>query len=140
MSNFKNLLDDILLEQHKSFHELEENGVIGKGTYYEFATYSPYLKTIIDIANYLRVSLDYLANRVTENHFKVYKYPQPNIIRNIVNIMKNHKVSQRQLERDTDISRTNFVYWNRGSVPKFETLITLADYFKCNIDDFLDFE
>ena len=66
MSNFKSLLEDILLEQNKSFADLEKAGIIYERAFYQYKDYTPYLTTILSIANYLEVSLDYLAGRTND--------------------------------------------------------------------------
>ena len=140
MFNFQALLNDVLVEKSKSFHDLESEGIICERSYYQFDEFTPFLSTVIKIANYLEVSLDYLAGRATHNNFRRYKNSQTNISQNIAKVLKERKISQRQLERDTDVSRTNFVRWKNGSMPKFSTLVEIANYLKCSLDDFLEIE
>lgn len=73
MLNFKNILSEILDEKNKSFADLEENNIISERTFYQYKDYTPYLPTVIKIANYLEVSLDYLTGRTSENNFNPIK-------------------------------------------------------------------
>lgn len=140
MSNFKNLLNDVLIEKHKSFKDLEDAGIISKRTFYHYKNYTPYLPTIIDIANYLKVSIDYLFNRTTSNNFKRYKKEQNTFYNKLMHVIKIANSSQSDVARNIKIGRPNFTYWKNGSLPKLTTLIDLANYFNCSIDDFLELE
>ena len=70
MFNFKDLIDDILLEQGKTYKELEDAGVICRRTFYQYKSFTPYLETVLKIANYLKVPLDYIVGRSTVNDFR----------------------------------------------------------------------
>lgn len=70
MSNFKELLLEVLNEKNKSVKDLEDGGIIPKRTFYEYKNVTPYLETVLRIANFLNVSLDYLSNRTTDNRFR----------------------------------------------------------------------
>ncbi len=140
MSNFRDMLNEVLFEKEKSFKDLENANILGKKTFYGFKDFSPLLPTVIKICNYLEVSLDYLAGRTNENNFKRYRVSQTNFYNNLTNIIKTYKISQNKLSKEVPFSQCNFTYWKQGSLPKFSTLIRLADYFNCSIDDFLDLE
>ena len=140
MTNFKDLLIDILDEKQKTLKDLENANILGKKSFYNFDSFSPYLSTVIKIANYLEVSLDYLSGNTTENNFKKYKEDQNNFYNNIINLMKALNISHVKLSKDLEISRPNFSYWKKGTLPKFSTLLELSNYLDCSIDDFLDFE
>lgn len=140
MINFKNLLIDILNEKQKSLSDLEKAGILGKKSIYNYDSFSPYLNTVIKIANYLEVSLDYLAGKTTENNFKKYKSEQLNFYSNLISMMKMLSISQSELSREIKISRENFVYWRKGVLPKFTTLVDLSNYLDCSIDELIDLE
>ena len=138
MSNFKELLNDVLNEKQKSYKDLEKDGIISKRSFYQYKTFTPFLPTIIKIANELQISLDYLAERTNINSFRKYKEDQSNFYNNLMKVLKDSKVSQSKIAECVKIGRPNFSYWKKGSLPKFNTLIDLADYLQCSIDDFLD--
>jgi len=140
MSNFLDLLKDVLLETGKSFKDLEEAGILHSRTFYQYKDNTPNLLTIIKIANFLNVSLDYLTGRSSVNDFSQYKEEQKNCYENILSILRENNISQSQLSRDTKIGRPNFTYWKQGRLPKLNTLILLANYLSCSIDEFLDLE
>lgn len=140
MLNFKNLLGEVLAEQNKTFADLEQANVICERSFYQFKDYTPYLYKIIEIANYLEISLDYLTGRTSENHFKPYKIPQEKFYNKLISLLKSYNISQSKLSREVKISRPNFTYWKNGTLPKLNTLVAIATYLNCSIDDLLDNE
>lgn len=140
MSNFKCMLNDVLIEKGKTFGDLENAGIICERTFYQYKDFTPYLQTVIKIANYLNVSIDYIVDRTAENNFKRYSETQLHFCENLLKIMKVGNISQCKIADDLQIGRSNFVYWRRGRSPKLNTLIELANYLNCNIDDLLDTE
>ncbi len=138
MSNFVELLLEVLEDNDKTFKDLENDGIISKRSFYQYKTFTPFLPKILEIANYLEVSLDYFANRTDKNNFKKYNINQPNFFNKLKKMLKSLEISQLQLAKDLKIGRPNFSYWNKGSLPKFTTLIEIANYLNCNIDDLLE--
>ncbi len=137
MSNFYAILKDALTEKHKSFEDLERDKIIPVRSFYQYKENTPFLPTILSIANYLKISLDYLCNRTIENKFKKYNIDSINFYSNIVRMLKIYNVSQKKLAFDLSIGRSNFTYWKQGKIPKLETLIAIADYFNCSLDDLI---
>lgn len=133
MSNFYELLSDVLNEKGKSFIDLENAGVIAPRTFYQFKKTTPFLPTIVKIANYLEVSLDYLAGRDDNNKFAPIK--QINFYQNLINLMRLSKITQSKLAKELNFGRPNFQYWKNGSLPKFSLLIEMANYFGTSIDE-----
>lgn len=140
MSNFKELLLDALNEQQKSFEDLENAGIICKRSFYQYKDFTPFLPKVLEIANFLEISLDYLSDRTTDNQFKKYKIPQTNFLDNLNKQLKIASSSKLKLSKDLNIGRANFTYWKHGSMPKFSTLIDLANYLNCSIDELLEHE
>ncbi|MBQ7798022.1 MAG: helix-turn-helix transcriptional regulator [Clostridia bacterium] len=140
MSNFKELLLDVLNEQHKTFEDLENAGIIAKRVFYQYKNFTPFLPKVLEIANFLKISLDYLADRTTDNIFKKYKIPQTNFLDNLNRQLKIASTSKLKLSKDLHLGRANFTYWKNGSMPKFTTLIEIANYLSCTIDELLEHE
>ena len=140
MLNFSDLIKDILNEKEKTFKDLENEKIIEARTFYHFKEYTPFLPTILKIANYLEVSLDYIAGRKNQNSFKKYKADNINFYKNLCEVLQQQKISKSKLAKDLHFGRSNFTYWKNGSLPKFLLLIDLANYLNCDIDDFLDRE
>lgn len=140
MNNFAELLDDLLKEKKITIKELHDNNILKKNVYYEFKEYMPSLKNAISIANYLKVSLDYIINENYTNDFKKYKVKQENFYKNLQNVLSSVNIAKNKMCNDLNISRNNLTRWKSGSQPKLSTLIQITDYLKCDIDDLLDHE
>ncbi len=138
--NFYAMVKDVLIEQDKSFEDLENAQIIPRRSFYQFKACTPYLSAVIKIANFLQVSLDYLTGRSTKNVYKKYCEDQCGFYNKLTSFLSSSNISQSKLSRDLSISRPNFTYWKQGTLPKLETLITLSNYLNCSIDDLLDVE
>ena len=138
MSNYYELILDALNESDKTIKDLEDKGILGKNTFYIFKTTAPSLKTIIKIANFLNMSIDYILDRTEENKFKQYTLHQSRFYSNLKRMMAS--ISQAKLCKDLNISRTNFSRWANTTRPSLEKLISLANYLSCSIDDLLEHE
>ena len=89
------------------------------------------------LANYLKVSIDYLLGFSDENLFKEYDIENINFNKNLREIIHNEKISMKQMAGDLKMGETNFVRWNRGVYPRLDKLVDIANYLKCSIDDLL---
>ncbi|MBP3432080.1 MAG: helix-turn-helix transcriptional regulator [Clostridia bacterium] len=138
MTNFYDLISDVLQERNKSIKDLENDGVLTKNTFYNFKDTAPSLSNIIAIANYLSVSIDYIIGNTSENKFKRYSPTQPNLYSKISALLNSSGISQSKLCKAVGISRTNFSRWNHGATPKLSTLIEICKYLSCNLDDILE--
>lgn len=141
MEKFSNLVLEILNEQGKTFGDLEKDNIICKRSFYQYKDFTPFLPKILEIANYLQVSLDYLCNRATTtNDFKKYSVKQNLFFDKLNSQLKLSSISKFKLAKDLNLGRANFTYWKNGSTPKLSTLIAIANYLGCDIDDLLEHE
>lgn len=140
MTDFITLVNDVLEEQGKTIKDLFENGVISENTFYKYRHRYPNLKTLLRIANYLQVSIDYLFELSDENKFKPYLTEQKNLYNNIISLIENSKISQRKFSKDLNYSRVNLLRWKKGMLPNIQTLIEISKYFNVPVDDLLDKE
>lgn len=138
--NYFSLIKDALTEKNVTILDLEKASVIKKNIFYEFKFCCPSLSNLINIANYLNMSIDYILEFCNENNFHKYKQNQKAIYPKICEMLKTMKISQVKFCKDLGISRTNFSRWNHGSQPKLSTLIEISKYFNCMIDDLLETE
>ena len=136
--NFYTLILETLNEKGKSIKDLENDNILGKNTFYIFSKTAPSLVTIIKIANYLNISIDYMLDLVDINNFQKYSLDQSAFYDNLETYRKNAKISQSKLAKDLNISRTNFSRWANGTMINIYNLIELSKYFNCNIDDLLN--
>ena len=135
--NFYDLIFDVMNEKGITIKDLEQKGVLGKNTFYKFKIASPTLISLIKIANYLRVSIDYIIFQKENNYFKPYSTNQQGFYKNLEQIRVDSGISKLKLCSDLNISRTNFSRWKIGQTPTVYKLIELSQYLDCDIDDLL---
>lgn len=135
--NYFDLLNDALQERNKTFLDLEKEKIISKNVFYSYKHKTPSLSTLIQVANYLQMSISYILDQSSENKSKKYSLYQ-NYYKNINNALSAQNISQRALCRELEISRTNFSRWKSGVQPSLSILLEIAKYLKCSIDDILE--
>ena len=140
MKNFVSLVKEVLEEKGMSTQNLFDDGVISENTFYKYKHRYPNLTTLLKIANYLCVSVDYLFGLSDENKFKPYSLEQKKLYNNIVSLIENSKISQRKFSKDLNYSRVNLLRWKKGTSPNVQSLIEISKYFNIPIDDLLNKE
>ena len=140
MSNFRDLLIDILNEKGVSIKDLENQNIVSENLIYKYSHIDPSLKTIINLANFLQVTIDYILNFTNENNFKPYKKDQYNFYKKLKLLMKENNISAEQVARDLKISNSNFGRWRNGTLPSLSKIIDISNYLNCSIDELLDKE
>lgn len=138
MSKFSELLLDVMNEKNITIKDLEENGVLGKNTFYLFNRTDPSLITILKLCNFLKVSIDYLLDKSPINKFKKYSPDQLNFYKNLSDIMNTQHITISKLCNDLGMSRTSLYRWKDGTLPSFASLMSLSGYLNCSIDDLLE--
>ena len=134
------IFKEALEERNLTIKDLEENNVLKKDTFYNFSTYCPSLINAIKIANFLKLSLDYILGNVDTNVFKPYKEVQNNFHSIYRKILKAYNVSNYRISKEIDIAENNVTKWKNGAIPKFSTVIAISDYLGCGVDDLLEHE
>ena len=140
MSNFINNVKNILEEQGKSTDNLFNDKILSKNTFYKYNQRFPSLPTLIKIANYLRVNIDYLLELSDNNNFKHYSTNQKDFYKNLLELINSSCISNRKFCRDLNFSRDNINRWKNGTTPSVQILLEIAQYFECSIDDLLTHE
>ncbi len=137
MSNFIALIKDVLDERDKTAQDLFNDNVISENTFYKFKRRSPNLNTIIKIANYLEISIDYMFNLNSQNNFNKYHENNIDFYNNLMSLLNSCNISQSKFCADLHYSRSNLWRWKRGVNPSIETLLEIANYLNCSVDDLL---
>lgn len=73
------------------------------------------MKTLLKVANFLCVTVDYLFELSDENNFKPYDLEQKNLYTNIVSLIENSGISQRKFSKDMNYSRVNLLRWKKDA-------------------------
>ena len=140
MSNFISEVKEVLEEKSLSIQNMFDDGIISENTFYKYKHRYPSLKTLIKVANYLCVTVDYLFEMSNENNFKPYSLEQKNLYANIISLIENSGISQRKFSKDLHYSRVNLLRWKKGMHPSVQTLIEISKYLNYPINDLLDKE
>lgn len=138
--NFIKAVKEILEEQGKTTADLFNDKVVSENTFYKYNQRNPSLTTLIKIANYLKVSIDYLYELKDVNDFKPYCEQQTNFYDKLMSMITSAKISCRKFSKDLHYSRDNVLRWKKGTEPSVQCLLEIANYFKCSVDDLLDRE
>ena len=126
MVDFIKLVENILEEQGKTKQDLFENNVVSENTFYKYRQRYPSIKTVVKIANYLNVSLDYL-----------FEFSSENLYNNLTSMIDSNKISYRKFCKDLGYAKDNILRWKSGIQPTILRVLEIANYFGCSIDDLL---
>ena len=97
----------------------------------------PSLKTLFNIANYLKVSINYLFELTDINNFVEYDIKNIPFYNNLNMFIKSKNISNRKFCKDLNFSRDNIIRYKKGVLPNLGTLIQISNYFSCTIDELL---
>ena len=137
MTNFITIVKNILEEQGKRVDDLFYSGIISKDTFYKYKKRNPSLNTLMKIANYLKVSIDYMYELDDENNFIPYSYNQSDFYGKLSNLISSAGISNRQFCKDLHYAKDNVLRYKNGIEPSIRTLFEIASYFNCSVDDLL---
>ena len=137
MTDFITVVKNVLEEQGKTIDDLFSNEVISKDTFYKYKQRNPSLQTLIKIANYLQVSIDYMYELNDENHFIPYSTNQSDFYNKLINLINISNISSRQFCKDLNYAKDNVLRYKNGVEPSIRTLFEIANYFNCSVDDLL---
>ena len=137
MTNFISIVQSLLQEKGKTTEELFQDKIISKNTFYKYKHRNPNLKTLIKIANYLEVSIDYMFEFSDENNFSRYSNNLSSFYDKLMEFINSSKISIRKFCKDLNYSKDNVLRYKKGVEPSLRTLFEIAQYFQCSIDDLL---
>ena len=72
MIDFIASVKNVVEEEGKTIQDLFNDKIISENTFYKYKHRYPSLNTLVKIANYLKVSIDYLFSLTTENNYLFY--------------------------------------------------------------------
>lgn len=136
LSNFKENLVDLLKIKEIDAKDFLENLHLNKNYLYDTSVHSTLLNSAITIANYLNLSMDFLCDRANSTDVQCKQRCGDKFLPNLLNTLKQSKISQRTFCKDLALSSSCFTRWKNGS-PYLSTVIDIADYLGCSIDDLL---
>lgn len=137
LKKFKENVLYLLKEKNFSVQKICEQANLGKNMIYDLDLHLPSLENAIKISKALDISLDYLVGR-TENQDKLKSISAKNFYKNLNIILKENKIIKTKFYKDMNYSTDCFTRWKKGSIPYLSTIIEIADYLNCSIDDLLE--
>ena len=97
------------------------------------------LSYLMKLCNYFNCSLEYLCGK-TETNVKPKSFTLDNFGSQVRKVMKARNITTYKLENVTKFDGKYFNVWDKCSDPKLSTLIELANYFECSLDELVGLE
>lgn len=135
--DFKQRLTELLEDFEISAKQLSKVIDIDHSSLYEYlAGVLPNVDNAVRLANHFNCSLDYLFGLDTmQKAYKCTDQCHPEVFfpryKDLLNIKK---ISHHKLCKDTGVNQSSFWLWSKGSIPKSDSLIKIAEYLNCSID------
>ena len=137
MSNLKINVLEVLKDKHISIKDFCKTVGLGKNMIYDLDVHLPTLQNAIKIANALNVSLDYLIGRSDSQEQYFININENNFIVNLDKILKSKHISKLKFSKELNLSTDCFTRWRAGAIPYLTTILRIADYLGCSIDELL---
>ena len=140
MKKFKENVIELLNDKGINIQDFCKSLSIGKNRIYDLDKHLPSVNTAVKIANALNLSIDYLLGNIDlpENDNKFLNVDK--FATNLESILKQQDKSKLKFCKDLKFSTDCFTRWRKGALPYLSTLIEIANYLNCNIDDLLETE
>lgn len=141
MANLMARLRELRIEQGMTQESLGEVVGVGKSTYqnYEQGLSAAPLPRLLQLSDYLDVSLDYLSGhsderiRVSGRLNVVALEPFPQRLRKL---RKEHKLTQKRAAEQIGIIGRTYIKYEHGEIiPPLDKLLKLADLFGVSMDE-----
>jgi len=97
------------------------------------------LSNLIAVCRYFDCGVDYLAGR-TETNNKPNRKTLPRFSDSARRVMERKGISQYRLRKETRFSGGHFNDWDNGAEPQLSTIIELANYLDCSLDELVGLE
>ena len=141
MANLSEVLTGLMFDKNVTSQKLASDLNVTVGTINRWKGDRSGIKLtdLIKLCKYFGCSLDYLVGK-TEQDIKPSKFELENFGVQVRKVMKSKGISSYVLRRDTQFASSRFVDWDKGADPKLSTLIELANYFGCSLDELVGLE
>lgn len=135
MTNFRERLSELIKESGKTTEQIAEAFNTKSSSIRRWTTCdcSPKLSTLIKFADYFECSIDFLSGR-TDNQLGFAPKNCPPFFTQLSEVLRLHKISTYKLDKETPIKHVYLNRWRHGGEPLLPSLIALANYIGCTID------
>ena len=135
--NIQNRMETLISDDENDRSILPQKIGVSKATFSKIANYGiiPKVKSLIRIADYFEISLDYLVCRTNDKSF--FPSIQSNTFYDRIELLKNERGYKNisQLATATCLPRQYFFDWQKKQIlPNIEILEDLANFFKVSLD------
>lgn len=131
--DFKDILSDIMFERKMTTRKMAEVSGCSQTSISAWTRgVYPKLPNIIKLADYLNCSIDFLMGRA--DNAKITVSNKSTFLERLKSLLFKEKIKIYSLQEKCGISNSMASKWQKGKIPKLETLIALANYFDCSID------
>lgn len=134
---FANTLEDLLEERDITLRMLsKEIGVPFQMLYdYKNIGYFPSIRVADKIVKYFNCSLNYLLGIDNYRDNKCYNDINLSLFYDrYIELLQKNNVSHYHLYKTIGLNNSSVTKWKNGAIPKVESLIKIANYFKVSID------
>ena len=139
--NFGESLTSLMIERNLDSKTLASNLSVSRNSVNNWKSNRTDIRLphLIELCRYFNCSLDYLVGR-TVQEAKPRNFELSNFGKQIRKVMKSRNISTYTLQKDTRFYGKFFHDWDRGSYPQLSTLIELANYLNCSLDELVGLE
>lgn len=138
MDAFTERLNELLADRELKPDKLANDIGVSVQTIYSWkgGNQKIFLSNLVALCNYLKCSIDFLAGR-SDTELDFIPQSPPPFNKAIRDMMTKRNVTTYRLRKDTRYDGSYFARWDRGAEPYLTTLIELASYFDCSIDELI---
>lgn len=134
MSDFGDRLNELILESRMTLEQLADAIGVTLPTVYEWkAGKHLFYSNLIKLCDCLNCSIDFISGR-SDTILDFNPQTPPPFPQAVRAMMKQRNITSYRLRKETRYDGSYFARWDRGAEPYLNTLVELADYFECTID------
>ena len=141
MSNFGEVLSSLIFDAKVSYQKLADDLGVALQTVYRWKSNKQDigLLKLVALCEYFGCSIEYLIGR-TDVITKPDRFTIENFGSRVRAMMKVKGISTYRMRKETPYGSRYFERWDNGADPQLSTLIELANYFKCTLDELVGLE
>lgn len=134
---FSERLSELIFESKKSNKDVAKESGVAKSSLYEYfkGNKMPTIKSLIKLADYFKVSTDFLVGLEEECFTNEFLKTKP-FAERFNEVLSEYKISRYKVEKSTPLSESTLYYWAKGktSAPTLEKLIEICTILNCSLD------
>lgn len=136
LSKFGEVLSNLMFEREINMSELAKELDLDQSTISNYINGKrlPAIENLIAIADYFNCTTDFLLGRESDNYSTTF-YKCPPFSEQLKVLKTYFKCPWQRFYQSADITSSCFYEWRKGTFsPSLDSIISLADGFKCSVD------